>query len=45
MGGIEERWDDPSNQRNSSDQRKSGIMLGLVLGDGKERQGQVYFTR
>ena len=29
------------NQRNSSDQRKSGIML--VLGDGKERQ--VYFTR
>ena len=23
------------NQRNSSDPRKSGIMLGLVLGDGK----------
>ena len=33
------------NQRNSSDRRKSGIMLGLVLDDGKERQGQVYFTR
>ena len=32
------------NQRDSSDRRKSGIMLGLVLGDGKERQGQVYFT-
>ena len=28
------------NQRNSSDRRKSGIMLSLVLGDGKERQGQ-----
>ena len=40
MGGIEERWDDPSKP----DRRKSGIMLGLVLGDGKERQGQVYFT-
>ena len=33
------------NQRNSADRRKSDIMLGLVLGDGKERQGQVYFTR
>ena len=28
------------NQRNSSVWRKSGIMLSLVLGDGKERQGQ-----
>ena len=44
MGGIEERWDDPSKPADSSNRRKSGIMLGLVLGDGKERQGQVYFT-
>ena len=32
------------NQRNSSNRRKSGIKLGLVLGDRKERQGQVYFN-
>ena len=28
------------NQRNSSDRHKSGIMLGLVLGNGKERQAK-----
>ena len=44
MGGIEEDGMILQNQRNSSDRRKSGIMLGLVLGNGKERQGQVYFT-
>ena len=49
---TEEKWEELrkdemilQNQRNSSDQRKSGIMLSLGLGDGKERQGQVYFTR
>ena len=48
---TEEKWEESrkdgmilQNQRNSSDRRKSGIMLGLVLDDGKERQGQVYFT-
>ena len=48
---TEEKWEESrkdgmilQNQRNSSDRRKSGIMLGLVLGDWKERQGQVYFT-
>ena len=50
MGGIEERCDDPSKPAEflgSAEERKSGNMLGLdlVLGDGKERQGQVYFTR
>ena len=49
---TEKKWEESrkdgmilQNQRNSSDRRKSGIMLGLVLGDGKERQGQAYFTR
>ena len=32
MGGIEERWDYPSKP---ADRRKSGIMLGLVLGEGE----------
>ena len=48
---TEEKWEESrkewtilQNQWNLSDRRKSGIMLGLVLGDGKERQGQVYFT-
>ena len=50
MGGIEERCDDPSKPPEflgSAEERKSGNMLGLdlVLGDGKKRQGQVYFTR
>ena len=45
MGGIEEKWDDPSKPAEFLDRRKSDIMLGLVLGDGKERLGQVYFTR
>ena len=45
MGGIEERWDDPSKLTEFLGSAESGIMLGLVLGEGKERQGQAYFTR
>ena len=45
MGGIEERWDDPSKPAEFPGSAEEWHHLGLVLGDGKERQGQAYFTR
>ena len=45
MGGFEERWDDPSKPAEFLRSAEEWHHLGLVLGDGKERQGQAYFTR
>ena len=42
MGGIEVRWEDPSKP---TEFLESVEEWHHVRGDGKERQGQVYFTR